>query len=46
MKKVLVHQPQESGTTNPLWDGILIDFNTGTAVGDNGTILRTIDVGG
>jgi photosystem II stability/assembly factor-like uncharacterized protein len=34
---------QTSGTTNPLYSVSFVDANTGTAVGDSGTILRTAD---
>jgi photosystem II stability/assembly factor-like uncharacterized protein len=37
--------PQASGTTNILHGVSFVDANTGTAVGDSGTILRT-DTGG
>ena len=33
--------PQNSGTTNPLLEVFFTDANTGTAVGDEGTILKT-----
>ncbi|MBT8470715.1 MAG: hypothetical protein KJN97_18355 [Deltaproteobacteria bacterium] len=37
---------QTSGTTNRLWGVSFADANTGTAVGDAGTIVRTTDGGG
>lgn len=37
---------QSSGTTNELWAVSFVDANTGTAVGEGGTILRTTDGGG
>ena len=36
---------QSSGTTNYLYDVDFVDENTGTAVGGNSTILRTLDGG-
>lgn len=38
-------QEQQSGTTEDLWGVSAVDANTAWAVGDNGTILKTIDGG-
>ena len=37
---------ESSGTTNALFSTYFVDPNTGYIVGDNGTILKTIDGGG
>ncbi len=37
--------PQVSGTTSYLYAATFVDANTGTVVGDNGTILHTTDGG-
>lgn len=36
---------QQSGTTNALYSAHFVDANTGTAIGNNGVILRTTNGG-